>query len=163
MSAPWTEDEKQHVRTKWTKGFSASQISRTVSAIFGNSRSRNAVIGQVHRMGLAARATPTRPVKIKRKTRRAPPSKPVAKAKPKPAPAKKPEPEVLEPEGAFHILDLKEHQCRWPVTKGDDHRFCGRSQAAGSSYCRAHLKRSISPLSAATLQRAPVSMKKAMS
>ena len=69
----------------------------------------------------------------------------------------------MEPEGAFHILDLKDRQCRWPVTKGDDHRFCGRTQTAGSSYCREHLKRSISPLSAATLKRAPVSMKKAMS
>ena len=160
MINPWTEPEKQHVKAAWAKGHSASQISRTVSAAFGNNRTRNAVIGIVHRMGLDQRSTPTRPVKIKpRRKRIIPVVKARAKPVPKPKPAPAPEPEIQEPEGAFSILELGRHQCRWPVSTGDDHRFCGRTQVPGSSYCREHKKRAVSPMSAHALKTNPITGK----
>mgnify|MGYP000032072032 CR=1 FL=1 len=162
MKNAWTQPEMDHVKSAWAKGYSASQISRTVSATFGNNRTRNAVIGIVHRMGLDQRSVPTRPVRIKPRRKRV---IPVLKAKQKPAsepnlipPA---EPEMWEPEGAFDILDLKPHQCRWPVSTGDDHKFCGKTQTTGSSYCREHMRRSVSIHSASTLMTDPVTGKAA--
>ncbi|MAN46330.1 MAG: hypothetical protein CMF04_09045 [Hyphomonas sp.] len=175
----WTQPEVDLIKAEWAKGESASDVTRTLNRKFGTRRSRNATLGKLKRLGLLGRSAPARPVLPKHDRRRdSDPKEPKpcsqktnkdlvrrleSKVKPKPSPAKKPEPEMWEPEGAFHLLDLNKHQCRWPVTEGDDHRFCGRTQTSGSSYCREHLKRSISPMSAATLQRAPVSMKKAMS
>ena len=42
-------------RTLWTEGLSASQIARALGGV-----TRNAVIGKVHRLGLAGRASPSR-------------------------------------------------------------------------------------------------------
>lgn len=42
-----------------------------------------------------------------------------------------------------NIIDLEEHQCRWPV--GDPTRgFCGASKVPGKSYCAHHVMRSAS-------------------
>jgi len=51
--ATWSEEEDFELRRLWTDGFSASQIARAL----GSGRSRNAVIGRVHRLGLVGRAT----------------------------------------------------------------------------------------------------------
>src|SRR5690348_12024737 len=51
----WTDERVEQLKNLWTEGLSASQIARALGGV-----TRNAVIGKVHRLGLAGRATPTR-------------------------------------------------------------------------------------------------------
>src|SRR3954466_12453637 len=51
----WSEDRVEQLKTLWTEGLSASQIARALGGV-----TRNAVIGKVHRLGLAGRAGPSR-------------------------------------------------------------------------------------------------------
>ena len=48
----WTEDRVELLGRLWGEGLSASQIA----AALGGGVTRNAVIGKVHRLGLAGRA-----------------------------------------------------------------------------------------------------------
>ena len=51
----WSDDRVEQLKTLWTEGLSASQIARALGGV-----TRNAVIGKVHRLGLAGRASPSR-------------------------------------------------------------------------------------------------------
>lgn len=51
----WTEERIERLKTLWADGLSASQIAARLGGI-----TRNAVIGKVHRLGLAGRATTSR-------------------------------------------------------------------------------------------------------
>lgn len=98
----WTDDRVETLKTLWAEGQSASQIAKVLGGI-----TRNAVIGKVHRLGLASRtaakpepakaakAAPAAKTKAKAKTTKAKAApkaaeKPVAKEKPKPIPTHKP-------------------------------------------------------------------------
>lgn len=48
-NAAWSDAENDKMKRMWAEGFSASEISRAL----GGHRSRNAVIGRLHRMGLS--------------------------------------------------------------------------------------------------------------
>ena len=50
----WSDDRVEQLKTLWTEGLSASQIARALGGV-----TRNAVIGKVHRLGLAGRASPS--------------------------------------------------------------------------------------------------------
>lgn len=50
----WTDERVDTLKSLWTEGLSASQIAR----VLGEGVTRNAVIGKVHRLGLAGRAVP---------------------------------------------------------------------------------------------------------
>lgn len=54
----WTDERVAKLKELWNDGKSASQIAKQLGSC-----SRNAVIGKVHRLGLAGRATPSRPAK----------------------------------------------------------------------------------------------------
>jgi GcrA cell cycle regulator len=54
----WTEDRVTLLKKLWTDGLSASQIAKQLGGV-----TRNAVIGKVHRLGLAGRAAPSSPIK----------------------------------------------------------------------------------------------------
>ena len=188
----WTAAEDNMLRAEWKQGLSCSQIATQLNARFGNGRSRNAVIGRRHRLGLPKRDTVTGMVRNPRKVRRKalpPMAEPVtetprsepetgrqrATATPATPPEPKPEKraprpsesaEPSEPMRRVEIRELARNECRWPVNDaadGEEHLFCGRKQVEGSSYCAAHRARSISPKSEATLKVPPVSMKVAMS
>lgn len=73
-SANWTLAEEETLKAMWEIGKSAAEIAVKIPG-----RSRNAVIGRVHRLGLAGRADPTAP------------SRP---ASVKPAPKPKPAPRI---------------------------------------------------------------------
>jgi len=49
----WTDERVELLKKLWADGLSASQIAAELGGI-----TRNAVIGKVHRLGLAGRATP---------------------------------------------------------------------------------------------------------
>ncbi len=53
--ANWSDDRVEQLKNLWTEGLSASQIARALGGV-----TRNAVIGKVHRLGLAGRASPAR-------------------------------------------------------------------------------------------------------
>src|SRR5580658_6662987 len=53
----WTDERVELLRQLWLDGKSASQIS----AALGQGLTRNAVIGKVHRLGLAGRAKTSSP------------------------------------------------------------------------------------------------------
>ena len=73
----WTEERVELLKKLWSDGLSASQIAGRLGGI-----TRNAVIGKVHRLGLAGRATTSRMRAPRLRHRVAP-----APMRPAPAPA----------------------------------------------------------------------------
>ena len=154
----WTDEIVEQLKQHWTDGKSASQIA----SLLGNGLTRNAIIGKVHRLGLAGRAkTPGANVP---RPRRLPPPPAHRMAGPQRLASAAPRmmrgatalaiaPQVLaevEEERAFEsvvvpmslrvtILELKEAMCRWPL--GDpssaEFRYCGSPKTSGP-YCGYH-------------------------
>jgi GcrA cell cycle regulator len=153
----WTDERIEQLKQHWTEGKSASQIA----SLLGNGISRNAVIGKVHRLGLAGRAKSpnsggSRP--------RHPAPSPAARRVPAPrlisasprmtrgATALAIVPEALaEAESQVlesvvvpmslrvTIIELKEAMCRWPLgdPTSSEFRYCGSPVASGP-YCAYH-------------------------
>ena len=66
----WTDEIVEQLKQHWIDGKSASQIA----SLLGNGVTRNAVIGKVHRLGLAGRAkTPSSAAARPRRTAAPPP------------------------------------------------------------------------------------------
>jgi hypothetical protein len=49
---PWSEPEDAYCKALWLKGKSCSEIRDAVNRQFGSGRTRNAIIGRLHRQGL---------------------------------------------------------------------------------------------------------------
>ena len=103
----WTNDRVDQLKSLWTEGLSASQIAQTL----GEGITRNAVIGKVHRLGLAGRSMPSRVDRPRL------PSVPRIHLR-----ARQPEPPVVEEEpiqledGSFvGVLTINDRMCRWPI------------------------------------------------
>src|SRR5262245_66120108 len=62
--AMWSDDRVELLRKLWSEGLSASQIASRLGGV-----TRNAVIGKVHRLGLAGRATTARSRTPRRRSR----------------------------------------------------------------------------------------------
>lgn len=148
----WTDERVSLLRKLWTEGLSASQIAKQLGGV-----TRNAVIGKVHRLGLAGRATPSRPAK-----------RPVRVARPRPAAnpsaprlrnplaiggATVPsviiphlEPLPLDDGTNVTVLTLTDRMCKFPI--GDptdtDFAFCGRDVCSGP-YCTDHARLAYQP------------------
>src|ERR1700753_1247832 len=69
----WTDERVDLLKKLWLDGLSASQIAKQLGGV-----TRNAVIGKVHRLGLAGRAAPSQPSRPVFKARR--PARPAAPA-----------------------------------------------------------------------------------
>jgi GcrA cell cycle regulator len=144
----WTDECVAVLRQLWKEGQSGTQIANQL----GGDVTRNAVIGKVHRLGLAARSpAPLRnpkaaPVAIgifprhdnakarSRKFATAPLRVNTAVRRWLP-------PLGEEPAEVVKLADLTARTCRWPV--GDplepDFHFCGRTRhSALTSYCPHH-------------------------
>lgn len=142
----WSEERVALLRKLWTEGLSASQIAKQLGGV-----TRNAVIGKVHRLGLAGRATPSRPAK-----------RPVRAARPRimspSAPRLRPtshlptvvipdlEPLKLEDGKAASVLTLNESMCKFPIgdPTDDNFAFCGRASSCGP-YCQDHARLAYQP------------------
>ena len=152
----WTDEIVEQLKQHWMDGKSASQIA----GLLGNGMTRNAVIGKVHRLGLAGRAKT--PSSGAARPRRAvpPPAHRVAGLRPGSAAprivrgatalaiAPQALAEVDEPEFEsvvvpmslrVTIVELKESMCRWPLGDPADSefRYCGSPTASGP-YCAYH-------------------------
>ena len=158
VSLSWTEERVELLRQHWAEGKSASQIA----ALLGHGLTRNAVIGKVHRLGLAGRAkSPSPSAPRPRQPSSAPahrvsaPRASMLGAAPRivrgaTALALAPE-TLMEAQPQVHesvvlpmslrvtIVDLKEAMCRWPL--GDptspEFRYCG-AQSSNGPYCAHH-------------------------
>jgi GcrA cell cycle regulator len=162
----WTDERVESLKKLWSEGLSASQIASRLGEV-----TRNAVIGKVHRLGLAGRATTSR-VKTMR------PRKSVARVKTRRivryagggsfggggavqqgAPGM-PQMEVMPPSFLRHadelvipmeerksVVTLTESSCRWPIgdPQHDDFHFCGKGKLAGTPYCEFHARRAFQP------------------
>ncbi len=134
----WTDERVEQLKALWAEGLSASQIARVLGGV-----TRNAVIGKVHRLGLAGRATPARAERPRTSVaRRAAVHVAI------------PEPEIIEEDpiimedGSFAtVLTINDRMCRWPI--GDpaenEFHFCGRKPKSGSPYCEAHARKAYQP------------------
>jgi GcrA cell cycle regulator len=142
----WTDERIATLRKMWLEGMSASQVARQLGGV-----SRNAVIGKVHRMGLAGREAPSRPRSLGgrppgRSAARVANSLPVRPASPPREPrAPAPAPVTFEVRPSATILTLGEHACRWPI--GDPEEtgfgFCGARRTGHASYCEGHANLSL--------------------
>lgn len=154
----WTDDRVELLKRLWAEGLSASQIALQLGEA-----SRNAVIGKVHRLGLAGRAKAVVPAAPRQRKPRAP-GPVVRMARPggvvrgntalaavpvyeeeevAPAAAPRVAAENVVPIGQrCNILELGIGRCRWPV--GDpgasDFFFCGGKTAGVSPYCGYHAR-----------------------
>ena len=134
----WSDDRVEKLKSLWQAGLSASQIARALGDV-----SRNAVIGKVHRLGLAGRAS------SERTSRPRPPARPRS-----PMPSLRQVVAAVEEEpfkfedGSFATMHtINNSMCRWPIgdpATGAFH-FCGRSPKPGSPYCEAHNQRAHQP------------------
>jgi GcrA cell cycle regulator len=152
----WTDEIVEQLKQHWMDGKSASQIA----GLLGNGLTRNAIIGKVHRLGLAGRAKTQGSAVVRPRRMAPPPTHRVAAARlSSPAPrimrgatalAIAPEEleEIEQPEFEsvvvpmslrVTIIELRESMCRWPL--GDpataEFRYCGSPTASGP-YCAYH-------------------------
>jgi GcrA cell cycle regulator len=132
----WTDTRTERLKQLWAEGRSASGIAALLGWV-----TRNAVIGKVHRLGLAGRKTTSRQPVPRRTSpsrvhflRQAPTRfvRPTAPLLPPPPP----------PVAALMLTlrQLRADQCRWPIGDPKEARFgfCGRQKAPGVPYCGHH-------------------------
>jgi GcrA cell cycle regulator len=153
----WTDERIEQLKQHWMEGKSASQIA----GLLGNGVSRNAVIGKVHRLGLASRAkSPSSSGSRSRRTAPSPAAHRVAaprltSAAPRitrgatalaiaPEALAEDDPQIFESVVVpmslrVTIIELKEAMCRWPLgdPTSSEFRYCG-SPAASGPYCAYH-------------------------
>jgi GcrA cell cycle regulator len=158
----WTDERVELLRQLWLDGRSASQIS----AQLGHGLTRNAVIGKVHRLGLAGRAkspssaaSPPRPAPTQRVAPRSSSGGGARAVRGNTALMLSPEP-MLESLPVFHedvvvpmslrvtIVELKEAMCRWPLgdPTSSEFRYCGSPSSGASPYCAYHSKLAYQPV-----------------
>jgi GcrA cell cycle regulator len=133
----WNDERVDLLKKLWADGLPANQIAAKLGEV-----TRNAVIGKVHRLGLAGRKTASRPPRRtsprRNRAGRVSMRKPVPLLRSCPA-----TPDDLPPTPALmlSVAQLTASTCHWPI--GDPHEagfgFCGARNAAGPQpYCAAH-------------------------
>lgn len=146
MPYNWTVLSVEALTEMWKAGKSASQIAEAL----GGGLSRNAVIGKVHRLGMA-RGPEARHVDPHAMARRITARKPkkqhggkrFVKAKSEPTPPKKEavkrEFPPLEDSTPVSLMDLEAGMCRFPLKPGGEEQvFCAAKVKDGSPYCPHH-------------------------
>jgi GcrA cell cycle regulator len=134
----WTDTRVERLRKFWADGRSASEIAALLGEV-----TRNAVIGKVHRLGLAGRRTTSRQPRrssprrdssgrVKLRQAHARFVRPAAPLLPPPPP----------PVAALMLTlrQLRADQCHWPIgdPKEDGFGYCGCQKAPGVPYCAHH-------------------------
>jgi GcrA cell cycle regulator len=151
----WTDERVETLKKLWAEGHSASQIAGELGGV-----TRNAVIGKVHRLGLAGRAkspasTAPRPRKPRAASHMLRVSRPSTRGNTALAHAYElevdAEPEFIDnviPLGQRrNLLELTEETCRWPI--GDpgtpEFFFCGGQALTSLPYCAYHSRVAYQP------------------
>ena len=144
----WTDERVEKLKQLWGEGLSASQIANEMGGV-----TRNAVIGKVHRLGLAGRATPA-----------APKPKIVAQVEEETGPVK---PAFTIDSLSFEgdrptVSNISSNQCKWPIgdPATDEFHFCGQGTSSGKPYCAYHSQLAFQPATTRreTPRTAPVAL-----
>jgi len=153
----WSEDRVTTLSKLWLDGLSASQIASQLGGV-----TRNAVIGKVHRLGLADRGMPAGSSRASRvPTPRA--SRPRRQAmpahRPRDATPRASQPVLVTdtPGLITNLVHLGAHVCKWPIgdPQSTTFSFCGAP--ASGRYCGGHQLLATRPgKAAAPLDRDPV-------
>jgi GcrA cell cycle regulator len=132
----WTDERVEQLKGLWSEGLSASQIARALGGV-----SRNAVIGKVHRLGLAGRAVPARSERPRTQRRTA------IHTAPAPIEVIEEDPITLDDGHFATVLTITDRMCHWPIgdPSENEFHFCGRKPRAGSPYCEAHARKAYQP------------------
>jgi len=135
----WTIDKINLLMALAKEGFTAAQIAERVH------RTRNAVLGKVHRLGCKLldlngdkRTASTYPYKRRPPTPRV---RAVKKAMPAPPIA----PALVESTQPCTLMDLQPDSCKWPINDGNPFLFCGAPRIDGHPYCDHHVRKAYSP------------------
>jgi len=135
----WTDERIALLTRLWQEGQSASQVARQLGSV-----SRSAVIGKIHRLGIAGRDRAASPRSLGGRPPKAPRPMSVTSRRlgeghapraPRPAPYV-----AFEADATATLITLSDHGCRWPIGDPDqaEFGFCGRQRAGRSSYCEGH-------------------------
>lgn len=142
MTRPWTDEEIAAIRRMWAGGHSAGAIALAL-----DDRSRNSVIGKLHRMGGYKRSQ--HKPSITAREGRALIVKPPRIRKPRPVAKVFPQEMSIPAEGLVLHLFRTSAQCAAPMWSDEpgwfkahvlDARSCGRPVAPGQVYCQAHCR-----------------------
>jgi GcrA cell cycle regulator len=136
----WPEGAKERLRVLHADPaqLSGSVLAMRLNEEFGMALTRNAVIGQINRLGLPHRVRRAAVAKVPRERgpgRIAREAAPVVH-------------EIIDQQIPFEqrktLLELEPHHCRFPVgdPQDPDFFFCGATKLDDHSYCAAHHKRS---------------------
>ena len=112
---PWTAGELKDATEMWTNGVTSTVIAKKLG------RTRNAVIGKMHREG----ADPPAKEHVFKKIRKV-------------AYMPKPKPKVVSAEGVT-LKELDYGMCKWPIRED---KYCGQKSLEHRSYCDFHQKKS---------------------
>jgi GcrA cell cycle regulator len=156
----WPETQVEMLHALNDEGLTASQITAKMNQAFGIKRTRNAIIGKMHRLGMKSKSSETGDPKIRAKRFRTstpkPPKEPKAPritlARPLPPMGIGPATERAAPLQRVEatptadmpqVKDGLEKRCKFPIGSvprgcGDEQRFCGADREAGGVYCQAH-------------------------
>ena len=149
MQESWTAEAAEKVSALWKSGLAASLIADELG------RTRNAVIGKIHRMGLCNASRPQE-IRIRKKPVYRPrPQKPKAAFTSAPEDdSLKDNPDRLHPfdvaipkKQRRQTWELTEKTCKFPVGIPGDPSFfhCGGIPLNGYIYCESHVERCYTP------------------
>lgn len=150
----WNKDEDQQLVELWKGGSSASLIAERFPG-----RTRNSIIGRIHRLGMSQKRTAETHRRISRtmtalrkrerierearqpKVTQASRIQALLKSEPLPE-------DVATDIAKVSITDLEPHHCKWvcaPVKNIFDPVHCGDRRVLGTPYCEAHARRAYKP------------------
>lgn len=150
---PWTEPIVDRLKMLWADKLSCSRCAVELNAEFGTHFERNAVIGKVHRLGLAGRPrTGAQSGGTRKRIRRGVMSALIRPPSPQSGPPLAP---VLEPPADVRmprmrpcsLMELSDARCRFPIGHvGDsDFHFCGAAPFESKPYCPGHCRMAYQP------------------
>lgn len=139
----WTPERLEQLRNFAGNGLSSSQIAAEIGV------TRNAVIGKLHRLGLApgrpAAGGPSRSCPPRGRRPRHSPQREFLRLMFAQAPSiasGSGTSSTVESAQPCSLFDLASDKCRWPMGNPDaaDFVFCGNDAAAGFPYCAGHAR-----------------------
>lgn len=125
----WNEQRIAQLKALWAEGNSAKYIAEVMGGV-----TRNAVIGKIHRLGVAQRDAGFKQRATSRKKKRGDGVFILNRINAKrvqPMPESIAPPEFL----ALELFDLRAGHCRYPRGEEAPYLFCGQPVKDGSSYC----------------------------
>jgi GcrA cell cycle regulator len=139
--ATWTEERVDQLRNCINAGLTCSQIACEIGV------SRNAVIGKIHRLGLApgrpmATTRDHLPARAGRRPRLRFTQSRILRALFAQAAPRTDTLAAVDSVARCSLLELKQDKCRWPISDpGEpDFGFCGNDALHSMPYCEAHAR-----------------------